>query len=383
MRETIFQIRCSRSFGRAGAGAVRGATAAPTDLIISASVTGRRDPRLHAFLDAADEAAAAHELDRLVRECVDPIARQVIARRVRSPIDRQDAEDLQNDVHVQLAARLAALRGAPADDEIADLAGYVAVVAHRAYDAYLRRRFPLRARLKSRVRYAMTHHPDLALQLASEGWTCGLRSSTVGPSAGGGRERLQHLQRHRLTPPGLEGEDLQHVGLGRLLPALLTAAGGPVELDDLVSALADLLGVSDAAPPSRDEDGDGSWLDRLPDSASTPAEQAEARDYLRRLWSEIDTLPVAQRRALLLNLRDEQGQGVIGLLALTETATLSQIASTLEMTAGELSDLWPDLPIDDARIAGRLALTRQQVINLRKSARLRLARRMRPLQVGI
>jgi len=37
------------------------------------------------------------------------------------------------------------------------------------------------------------------------------------------------------------------------------------------------------------------------------------------------------------------------------------------------------LPLEDAAIAERLGLTRQQVINLRKSARARLARRMRGL----
>jgi hypothetical protein len=35
------------------------------------------------------------------------------------------------------------------------------------------------------------------------------------------------------------------------------------------------------------------------------------------------------------------------------------------------------LPLDDATIAGLLGLTRQQVINLRKSARERLARRLK------
>ena len=47
------------------------------------------------------------------------------------------------------------------------------------------------------------------------------------------------------------------------------------------------------------------------------------------------------------------------------------------MPAPELAALWPDLPLEDAAIAERLGLTRQQVINLRKSARARLGRRMR------
>jgi hypothetical protein len=42
----------------------------------------------------------------------------------------------------------------------------------------------------------------------------------------------------------------------------------------------------------------------------------------------------------------------------------------------DLDELWDELPLDDLKIAARLGMTRQQVINLRKSARARLARRM-------
>jgi len=46
------------------------------------------------------------------------------------------------------------------------------------------------------------------------------------------------------------------------------------------------------------------------------------------------------------------------------------------LTQCELNEIWSDLPLDDMTIAGRLDLTRQQIINLRKSTRLRLSRRM-------
>jgi hypothetical protein len=47
------------------------------------------------------------------------------------------------------------------------------------------------------------------------------------------------------------------------------------------------------------------------------------------------------------------------------------------MTKEEFAEIWNHLPLDDNRIAEILNLTRQQVINLRKSARERLARRMK------
>jgi len=62
---------------------------------------------------------------------------------------------------------------------------------------------------------------------------------------------------------------------------------------------------------------------------------------------------------------------------LTGVASLRVVAEALEMSAPALAGIWNDLPLDDAAIAGRLGLTRQQVINLRKSARERLARRMK------
>jgi hypothetical protein len=84
-----------------------------------------------------------------------------------------------------------------------------------------------------------------------------------------------------------------------------------------------------------------------------------------------------QRRALLLNLRGTDGRGCIALLPLTGVATLQQIAAALEMPAEHLAGLWRSLPLDDIALAEQLSLTRQQVINLRKSARARLARRLK------
>jgi len=60
----------------------------------------------------------------------------------------------------------------------------------------------------------------------------------------------------------------------------------------------------------------------------------------------------------------------------TGIASIRQIAATLEMEDEELAELWGKIPLDDLEIAQRLSVTRQQVINLRQSARKRLGRRM-------
>ena len=95
---------------------------------------------------------------------------------------------------------------------------------------------------------------------------------------------------------------------------------------------------------------------------------------------EICQLPRRQRVALLLNLRNPQGINIITLLPVTSIATFEQIAQTLEIPAGEFETLWADLPLDDLSIATYLGATRQQVINLRKTARERLLRRMSELR---
>jgi hypothetical protein len=85
------------------------------------------------------------------------------------------------------------------------------------------------------------------------------------------------------------------------------------------------------------------------------------------------------RTVLLLNLRGPDGRDVVGLLPATGVASLRDMAQALEMTVEELAELWNDLPLEDRRIALRLGITRQQVINLRASARRRLARRVKGL----
>jgi hypothetical protein len=101
------------------------------------------------------------------------------------------------------------------------------------------------------------------------------------------------------------------------------------------------------------------------------------RQTLQRLWSEVRLLPVRQRAALLLNLRDTAGGNAVALIPLSGVATFDELAASLEMTAETLAEIWSELPLPDLRIAELFGITRQQVINLRQAARERLSRRMK------
>lgn len=54
---------------------------------------------------------------------------------------------------------------------------------------------------------------------------------------------------------------------------------------------------------------------------------------------------------------------------LLDELVMGRAAPVIELSPDEFAELWHDLPLDDNTIAGRLGLARQQVINLRKSAR--------------
>jgi hypothetical protein len=162
--------------------------------------------------------------------------------------------------------------------------------------------------------------------------------------------------------------------LADALAAVFNHLGGPVEFDELVRALAALLGVRDQPIESLPEHEDA----HAPSAGeSDPAWQIEKRIFLQRLWEELQLLPPNQRAALLLNLRDAGGTGCITLFPATGVASLRQLADALGMSADGLARLWNELPLEDARIAEMLGLTRQQVINARKSGRERLARRLK------
>jgi hypothetical protein len=124
----------------------------------------------------------------------------------------------------------------------------------------------------------------------------------------------------------------------------------------------------------------GAALDRQVGARTDPVTIIEQRQLLQLLWREICQLPRRQRVALLLNLKNPHGINIITLLPATGIATFEQIALTLEIPAAEFEKLWADLPLDDLRLAAYLGATRQQVINLRRTARECLLKRMSALR---
>lgn len=349
------------------------------------------DKILLPFLQARDETDSESLLARLVYEYADPIIKGILKRKLSvslTPADgsynNQNALEIAGDVHALLLAQLHRLKRQPATASITNFRGYVALKTYSAYNAYLRRKHPRRWQLKNKLRYLFSHHPAFALWESAEGdWLCGLAhwqhdrsKQTVGIQQKT-RSRGWLLSSERIL---LLEEPSEEGNLTETLSMLLNAVDHPVELDELVNAIAELWGIrepSESTSLSVEESGE--IYDDLADPHACTEITLNQRLYLRRLWNEILQLPPRQRSALLLNLRDEQGAGVLALLPLIDVASMRTIAQALELTEEQMAQLWYDLPLDDAMIARLLGVTRQQVINMRKAARARLRRRMKTL----
>jgi RNA polymerase sigma factor (sigma-70 family) len=345
------------------------------------------DAVLLPFVQAKDESVSQQLLAQLVVDHAEPIIRNIVRLKLRVSAglssdsrSAEDAEDMRSEVMLQLLSRLGELRENPKVKYINNFQGYVAAITYSAWHEYLRRKHPQRHLLKNKLRYLLTHRDTFAvwegddrqLLCGFSGWanqkttpsaTTRIKELTTGPEAS---ERA-----------GLSANDIQRWDLASLVAAVFRYLGSCVDLDDLVSLLAEWTGVSDQIPQAFDDENAEDPLERVADPHELIDTELQRRTYLRRLWSEIRELQPRQRSALLLNLRDADGGDVVSVLPVSGIATMSEIANALSMSTDELATFWNDLPLDDITIANQLSVTRQQVINLRKSARERLARRMR------
>jgi len=339
---------------------------------------GAADPRLAAFLGAASDRDAEMALAGIFDEITERLLVETVRRGLLGGSRRgADADDVASETRVRLIRRLWAIRNEGADT-IEDFAAYVATTATRTCYAHLRARFPARTRFRNQVRYGVSRHPDTLLEEQASGvWTCRSRALRLATSSGASARSGQtqqfldapaaFLSRHRIDP----AQAVPH-----LVAAVLARVEGAIELDRLVDALALALGVVEAAP-QHDRSGEDTTtaLERVPDPAPGTVRELSDRQELDALWREVTALPLNQRLALLLNLRDPEGGSALHTLPATGLVTMRALAHLFEMDEATLGRMWDELPLDDLTIASRLGLTRQQVINLRKSARARLARR--------
>ena len=266
------------------------------------------------------------------------------------------------------------LRDKPEPVAISNFQGYVAAIVHNSCNHYLRRMLPVWCRVKNQLRYVLNHHAGFAMWEDARGdWLCGFAKWKSGRTrwtkpAGAALESIRRKAYGRA--------DLRQMRPAELLDVFFMISNQPLEMEQLVGLVAEAWGVQDSRRIENTEEDSKEVWKSIPDPRSDTAAVVERRMYLAALWKEMCELRPMQRTALLLNLRERTGQDMLPMLVMVGVATLREIAESLDMPLKALQEMWDDLPLDDMAIAQRLGVTRQQVINLRKSARERLARRM-------
>ena len=316
-------------------------------------------------------------LSRLITDHAEPVIKSVVRFKLRlnsaRESQRAEADDLQQEAILQLVAQLQRFRKLPAGNPITDLRGFAAIIAHRTCARWMRRQFPERHALKNRLHYLLSRQRGLALWQHENGKLVAGFAAWREESRGPSETRLSEIESLPAHIRALKGSKPQQ--LAQALAAIFDYARGPIEFDELVSGVAAIQGITDQPLESLANHG-GEVLEPVA-TAPDPAWRVEKKMFLQRLWEELQQLPVNQRTALLLNLKDASGQGCITLFPATGVASIRQLANALEITAERFAEVWNDLPLEDAKIAELLGLTRQQVINARKSGRERLARRLK------
>lgn len=336
------------------------------------------DVLLEPLLTEASDEQADELLSRLITDHAEPVIKGVIRFKLRlnsfRATQRAEADDLHQEVVLQLVAQLQRFRKLPAGHPISDVRGMAAVIAHRTCSRWMRRQFPERHALKNRLHYLLTRQRGLALW-DEDGKS--LAGFDVWQKEKKSVKTARHLSDVETMPNHirtLKSEKPQE--LADAVATILNHVGGPIDFDELVSAIAAIQGISEQPIESLAEDEDGTAL-----TPATPepdqAWRMEKRMFLQRLWEELQQLPINQRAALLLNLKDPSGFGCITLFPATGIASMRQLAAALDISAESFAEVWNDLPLEDSKIAELLGLTRQQVINARKSGRERLARRLK------
>src|SRR5215203_2046565 len=193
------------------------------------------DALLEPLLTATSDAHADELLSQLISGHAEPVIKGVIRFKLRfnshQETQRAEADDLHQDVVLQLLTQLQRFRKLPGAHPITDVRGMSAVIAHRTCARWMRRQFPERHALKNRLNYLLTRQRGFALWQDDDGkqvagfeiWQQQKRPRVV--------VDVERLPSHVQTLRG--GKELAEA-----VAVIFNHAGGPIEFDELVSVIA-------------------------------------------------------------------------------------------------------------------------------------------------
>ncbi len=320
--------------------------------------------------------------------------------------ENQNAIELRQEVFTLLLEKLIEQESHPESERIRSVRDYAAVLTYHRCAQLRRSQNKGWHSLKNKVRYFIGKRSSYLVWEDENGdLMCGLRSQKNRKPARELSARLEKFYedpRH-ILPPHLISKDLRNLkdnDWEELLESTFKHLDSAVELDELVSLIADAYRVQDELQPidPRQDEAAPPPLDP-PDENLTPEAEVSQRQFLKKLWQAIGELKPNQRIAYLLNFRDADGD--IQLFVWHGIAGIEQLGDLLNISNEQFERVWNELPLDqetraqvqatsdyyvkfaalychipleDLLIAKLLGGERQQIINLRKGARERLAK---------
>src|SRR4026209_74799 len=125
------------------------------------------DTLLEPLLNATSDEHADELLSQLIAGHAEPVIKGVIRFKLRfnshQETQRAEADDIHQDVMLQLVGQLQRFRKLPETYPITDVRGMAAIIAHRTCARWMRRQFPERHALKNRLHYLLTRQRGFAL----------------------------------------------------------------------------------------------------------------------------------------------------------------------------------------------------------------------------
>ena len=338
---------------------------------------------LLAYLSEKNENIASNISEQIILK-IRPLIEKIVGAHMHNLLGSpthfsqlQDIPDVRQEIIIRLLTYFSSLRQQTEPKIVKDLNAYVATVCYNCCYEYKQRKYPQRFRLKKKLQYLFTHHSSLGIwQDETQEWFGGLRDW------GGdlkhwqiqSQQRTQQLLNDPL-PRALQDvidPTLRKKSAVEQVVELFNWSNQFIHLSDLITIFQKWWNLTDETVQF-----DEYFIQQPPDVLKVEI-ALESSHKLKAVWSEITFLPLPQRRVLLLNLRDSIDRELLTLLPALKIASLSEIAATLEISPDNLGRVWNCLPLNDQQIATHMGLERRQVINLRRTARERLIRRVSP-----
>src|SRR5262245_5833810 len=299
----------------------------------------------------------------------------------------QDALALVHDAWAKLQHRLDS--GNPVQNPTA----YAFLTARNLCLDYLRRQSPQQRSLRDSVLRILRVTPGFAAWRTNGRWLTGFDQWQATAKPPVSSETIRALLASS-TPwcsadsCTVDSQPSTRAAWRRLFVGIFISVGATLRLDDVIAVIRTVTNE----PEFR-----GIELDELESHEPSPAVRVRSREELGLTFTEIASLPRAQRVALLLNSIDAE----LDQFAFSGVASLQEFAAILEVTLKEFAilsrvvpafgaeiatapmslveqfaALWRHVPLDGRAIAAMLGLTPREVMNRRSAARQRLHRRL-------